>query len=343
MEELISVIIPVYNVEKYLEQSINSVLNQTYKNLEILLVNDGSTDNSGKICNELSIKDERIKVIHKENGGLSSARNAGLDIAKGKYITFLDSDDCIIPDAYEYLYNIIKNEDVDIAEGEFLRVPLNKYEEILKIIEYENRKKNVREKIITNKEALEIYYGTKETPYVQQVVVWNKLYKKEILDNIRFQEGRLHEDEFITYKLLFKSKRICVSNKIIHAYIQTPNSIMRKEISKKRINDNLDAYEESSMFFKENLLKEMEMKARRKYLEYCIELSGKIKEENSSDKLEKLLYIQKKFNKFYFNYINEIIKYNNNPEEKQHIEIINKAYNDKELYKYWDELKILIK
>ena len=104
----ISVILPVYNVEKYLRQCLDSVINQTYKNLEIILVNDGSTDNSGKICEEYALNDERIKVIHKENGGISSARNAAIDIAKGQYITFIDSDDDVELDYIDYLYDILK-------------------------------------------------------------------------------------------------------------------------------------------------------------------------------------------------------------------------------------------
>ena len=107
-EDLISIVIPVYKVEKYLEKCVESVINQTYKNLEILLVNDGSPDNCPKICDEYAQKDNRIKVIHKENGGLSDARNAGIDVATGKYITFIDSDDYISNDYVEYMYNLLK-------------------------------------------------------------------------------------------------------------------------------------------------------------------------------------------------------------------------------------------
>ena len=105
MEKLISVIVPVYNVEEYVEKCVLSIINQTYKNLEIILVDDGSTDNSGKICDEIAIKDNRIKVIHKKNGGLSDARNVGIDIAKGDYLGFVDSDDYIDPDMYSILLN----------------------------------------------------------------------------------------------------------------------------------------------------------------------------------------------------------------------------------------------
>ena len=109
MEKLISVIVPVYNVEEYVEKCVLSIINQTYKNLEIILVDDGSTDNSGKICDEIAIKDNRIKVIHKKNGGLSDARNVGIDIAKGDYLGFVDSDDYIDPDMYSILLNNMNN------------------------------------------------------------------------------------------------------------------------------------------------------------------------------------------------------------------------------------------
>ena len=114
MEELISIIVPVYNVEKYLEKCVDSIINQTYKNIEIILVDDGSKDNSGKICDIIKEKDERIKVIHKQNGGLSDARNAGLKIAKGTYIGFVDSDDYIAEDMYQTLYSLSKEKNADI-------------------------------------------------------------------------------------------------------------------------------------------------------------------------------------------------------------------------------------
>ena len=125
MNELISIIIPIYNVEKYLHCCINSVIRQTYKNLEIILIDDGSPDNCGKICDEYAKKDNRIKVIHKENGGLSSARNAGLDIAKGEYISFVDSDDYVAENFIEKLYKLCKENDADIAECDFYRIKAN--------------------------------------------------------------------------------------------------------------------------------------------------------------------------------------------------------------------------
>ncbi len=115
MEELISIIVPVYNVEQYLEKCVKSIIRQTYKNIEIILIDDGATDSSGKICDKLKLKDNRIKVIHKENGGLSDARNAGLKVAKGEYIGFVDSDDYIKEDMFETLYNLNKKYNSEIS------------------------------------------------------------------------------------------------------------------------------------------------------------------------------------------------------------------------------------
>ena len=117
MEELISVVVPVYNVEKYIDKCINSIINQTYKNLEIILVDDGSPDNCGNICDEYAKKDNRIIVIHKENGGLSDARNTGIEVSKGKYITFIDSDDYISDNYVSFLYNLIIEYKADISIG----------------------------------------------------------------------------------------------------------------------------------------------------------------------------------------------------------------------------------
>ena len=129
MNEKISVIVPVYNVENYIQYCLESLVNQTYKNLQIILVDDGSTDSSGYICDKYALKDKRIKVIHKSNGGLSSARNSGMQLADGNYIGFVDSDDFIMPTFYEELYNLLQKYDSDIAECEFLRIQMENIED----------------------------------------------------------------------------------------------------------------------------------------------------------------------------------------------------------------------
>ena len=195
MSDLISVIIPVYNVEKYIKKCLNSVINQTYKNLEIILVDDGSTDNSREICDNYARQDNRIKVIHKKNGGLSSARNEALKIATGFYIGFVDSDDYIEPDMYQVLYNLIKKNNADISMVSF-------YEETHdKVLKEKNSKKlylyenlDILKELLINKNL--------------QNTVWNKLYSKKLFETIRFPTGKNYEDIGTTYFLFEKSKKL---------------------------------------------------------------------------------------------------------------------------------------
>ena len=324
--EKISVIIPVYNVEQYLEKCVQSVLNQTYKNLEIILVDDGATDSSGNICDELAKRDNRIKVIHKANGGLSSARNEAMKVITGELVAFVDSDDYIISDFYEYLYKMLKKYDADIAEAEFLRIPAENMDETEQILNEKNTGIEYKETVCDNIEVLNILYGVKEDPYVKKVVVWNKLYKKEILEGIIFPEGKLHEDEFTTHKILYRVRKIVSSNRYIHGYMQTKNSIMRTEISERRINDNLGASLSALEFFKDKNLDNINAKIMMRYLENCIELSGKVSNEQSVDKLEKLELIEKRFLEFYNNNIDFIEIHIENDLEQIVFELLKRVY-----------------
>ena len=170
-KKLISIIIPVYNVEPYLRQCINSVVNQTYRNLEIILIDDGSTDNSGKICDEYALKDSRIKVIHKQNGGVSSARNIGLKFASGEYIGFVDSDDFIELDMYSMLLKKILESKSQLVVCNWFDGMENNW--------LENKRFPIKEKVTKN-EALESFYWC--------MFPWNKLFKKDILKDISFLE-----------------------------------------------------------------------------------------------------------------------------------------------------------
>lgn len=225
----ISIIVPVYNVEKYLENCIESILNQTFKDFELILVDDGSTDNSGKICDIYEKKDSRIKVIHKNNGGLSSARNAGLDIACGKYVGFIDSDDSIHPRMYEILYDLIKKYESDIS--------CCNYKKIYDIFKDEYENVNSLEVIeMSNIEAIKNLYD-KEIG-VKLVIACNKLYRKNLFDNIRYKVGRLHEDEFMAHRILYNSKKITYVDNELYYYLQREGSIM-SQISYKRKVDTL--------------------------------------------------------------------------------------------------------
>lgn len=222
----ISIIVPVYNVEKYLENCIESILNQTFKDFELILVDDGSTDNSGKICDIYEKKDSRIKVIHKNNGGLSSARNTGLDIACGKYVGFIDSDDSIHPRMYEMLYDLIKKYESDIS--------CCNYKKIYDIFKDEYENVNSLEVIeMSNIEAIKNLYD-KEIG-VKLVIACNKLYRKNLFDNIRYKVGRLHEDEFMAHRILYNSKKITYVDNELYYYLQREGSIMSKKSYKRKV------------------------------------------------------------------------------------------------------------
>lgn len=212
--DLISVIVPVYNVEKYLNKCIESIANQTYKNLEIILVDDGSTDSSGAICDQWAKKDDRIKVIHKENGGLSDARNKGLYIASGNYIGFVDSDDWIDYEMYEKLLSLSKSYNADISSCGVLKIWDNN----------ETRKltKDNGLQVLNNIESMEALI---ESSYLIQTV-WNKLYKRRILNGLEFPYGLIHEDEFWTWKAISHSSKTVTTDEPLYYYFQHKESIM---------------------------------------------------------------------------------------------------------------------
>ena len=194
MEDKISVIVPVYKVEKYLSQCVDSIITQTYQNLEIILVDDGSPDHCPDICDEYAKKDGRIKVIHKENGGLSSARNAGIDIATGDYIAFVDSDDFLSPTIYKSLYDAIIASHKDIAICGINRVDEDSH---FKGIYWRRESLNLSQE--------EIIQQLFRKDNVGIVVAWNKLYKRSMFDGIRYPVGLIHEDEYVIYDILKKA------------------------------------------------------------------------------------------------------------------------------------------
>lgn len=211
---------PVYKVELYIRECIDSILKQTYQNFELILVDDGSPDNCGKICEEYSRKDKRIIVIHKKNGGLSEARNAGIEIAQGSFITFVDSDDYISDIYLESLCKVQEKYDADIVQGEETRQKHS--------LLYNND--DVTLKFYNNKNALInllLFENVK-------VYAWAKLYKRHLFDNIRYPIGRLNEDCATTYKFIAKAKKIVCSSQKIYFYRNTPNSIMNSQFNNKR-------------------------------------------------------------------------------------------------------------
>lgn len=236
---LISIIIPVYKVEKYLEKCIQSVINQTYENLQIILVDDGSPDNCGKICDEYAKKDHRIEVIHKSNGGLSDARNKGLEIAKGEYIGFVDSDDYIESDMYEVLYNLLKQYNADVSICNFYTVSQEK-------IAIKNADNGIKEynRIEILKEIL--------LDNNIQSYAWNKLYKKELFDEIKYPVGKKYEDIGTTFYLLEKCNKVVVTGKPEYYYINRQDSIVNN-VTETTITDYIELIMQRYDYIEENI------------------------------------------------------------------------------------------
>lgn len=235
MEPLISIIIPVYNVESYLPRCLDSIINQSYKNLEIILINDASTDNSLSICNEYKNKDDRIQLISIEHGGLSKARNTGLDIAKGEYIGFVDSDDYIDKDMYKSLYKALANNGADMSVCTFYR----DYPDGTKEYDF----LETRDTIIFNKdEAIENILIDKTL----RNYVWTKLYSAHLFNDLRFPEGKNYEDIFISIKLLEKINKLIYINKFLYYYVIREGSID----SSKKVGNIKDAIEETYRRYK---------------------------------------------------------------------------------------------
>lgn len=210
---LISIIVPCYKVEEYLPKCIESIINQTYKNLEIFLVDDGSPDNSGEICDEFAAKDSRIKVIHKENGGQSEARNVAIDEATGEYILFIDSDDYVSTNHVEHLYSLITNAKADMAielGQAFHERTTPKFDTL----------KDKKEITFNNHEALVNLFYQKDF----DTCPWAKLYRYNLFDGIRYPKGLIYEDLAITYKLIQRCKKIVFSDYKSYYYLLRDNS-----------------------------------------------------------------------------------------------------------------------
>ncbi|WP_224393697.1 glycosyltransferase family 2 protein [Clostridium perfringens] len=222
MKPEISIIVPIYNVEKYLSKCIDSILNQSFTNFELILVNDGSNDRSGIICDEYTLKDERIRVIHKKNGGVSSARNSGISLALGKYIGFVDSDDYIKEEMYEILYNLCKKYKTDISIcklGREINGTLINNEENGEIIELDNVNG-----------LKELFKGI-----LYRFSLCNKLFKRECFRGVIFPEGRIHEDLSTTYRLFANAKKSIYFDYVGYIYVKRENSILTTTYNEKRL------------------------------------------------------------------------------------------------------------
>lgn len=218
---MISIIVPVFGVEPFLDECVLSLLRQTYEDLEIILVDDGSPDCCDRICDHYAALDPRIRVIHKKNGGLSDARNAGLDVACGEYIGFVDSDDYVSSDMFAFLHSLMENTNSDISICGHVKTSHNGKPRL-----FLNHKKVY---VMDSQEALAkmLQLGLYES------FAWNKLFRRELFDSVRFPSGHLHEDLYTTYKAFDKAERIAYCKQVKYFYRQRIGSILHTVYSPK--------------------------------------------------------------------------------------------------------------
>ena len=224
-KDKISIVIPVYNVEKYLQRCLDSVLKQTYTDIEIILVDDGSTDGCGMICDEYKKKDKRIKVIHKENKGLSDARNVGIDQITGEYLVFIDSDDFVSRYYIENLWRALKQSNAEMAISGFINYYEGDNIPLEKIVEENQIKK------MTTQECLKKMFYQDEI----DMSAWGKLYKSEMFCDIKYPVGKLNEDILVTYRLVEKSRSIAFIDNIDYMYFQRRDSIQNSTFNLKKM------------------------------------------------------------------------------------------------------------
>lgn len=281
-EELISIIVPVYNVQEYLERCINSIWQQTYQNLEIILVDDGSTDRSGQMCDEFAQKDPRIKVVHKENGGLSDARNAGLQVATGDYIGYVDSDDWIEPEMYATMYQACKREQADLAICRYHCV-----------YEGATKEKGTDKQTVFDRENLLNIYICGHNDYVVYNSVWSKLFSRELVKDMLFPKGRNSEDIMYTTRAFCRSEKAVYIDSYFYDYvIERPGSIMNEKKSERMFRDELPFWREHIQLIRETVSPEMGDKAAyyyyRRLLFYYIDYK-KSKAKESASKIAREL------------------------------------------------------
>ena len=226
MNDLISVIMPVYKVETYLPQSIESVLDQDHRNLELILIDDGSPDGSGAICDDYAAKDSRVRVIHQENGGAAAAKNAGLRIASGTYLSFVDSDDFLEPNVYGYMLETLRAQNADAVQFSFQDL-------------YTNR---VEPQILTPCVLNEKEYLTRFAKDWTCPLLWNKLYKRSLFDGVFFEEGHKIDDEYFTYQGFLDPCKVVLDDRIIYNYRKRASSVMSSPAAgEQRILDCIDS------------------------------------------------------------------------------------------------------
>lgn len=252
INSLVSIIIPVYKVEKYIKNCLDSLINQTYSKWEAILVDDGSPDRSGEICEEYAMLDKRFKVIHKENGGLSSARNEGIKHAHGDYIFYLDSDDFLHENTLADLTKIAIQNDADIVQCHFIRGNETTFPEInspTKITFFDNH--------------------TIFTSFAAKIITCGKLYHRSVIEDIAFPEGLINEDDFTTWKFYYRAHKIAITSKIYYYYTCNQNSIMSQKVKRPNFK-YFDAYRERIKFFQDNGEPDLEAVSRIQWMKSLV-------------------------------------------------------------------------
>lgn len=241
---LVTVIVPIYNAEKYLDKCLTSICNQTFSNLEIILVDDGSTDNSLRICREYANKDKRILVVSKENEGQGKARNIGLDMMQGEYVVFIDSDDYIHLQMIEIMLCVAKKYEADMVQCLYQEIGTDSIDKNTTIIE--NNKVEVRVESITD-ERLLCYY-------TEDILPVNKLFRRDLISNYRYPENMIYEDKHLMFRLRYYAKKIVYVDIPLYYYVQTTNSTMRRNLDSKMLKSQFRLMEELEKFCKQNNL-----------------------------------------------------------------------------------------
>lgn len=311
-QPLISVIVPVYNVEKYLKKCVDSITSQTYKNLEIFLVDDGSTDSSGQICNEFEKNDARIKVIHKKNGGLSDARNAGLDRAKGQYYAFIDSDDYIQDNTIEIMLNAIKKNKSEIA--------------VCNMIRFLEEGETVQFYCPTDHEVL--YQGNQRYKTLNQPSVCNKLFEAKLFEGIRFPKGKYYEDTFVYHEVLYRANNIVLTGTDSYWYLSREDSIVGQPQYTERYFDFIEAVYKRADFLLKHDVQPYAKEACLSLYDAIANAESNIEENTKT--IEKFSIARKQYTLAY----NELMKTKNQIGIKQKLRLM--------LLKYFPKLHVKI-
>lgn len=282
MSEIVSVVVPVYKVEKYLNRCVDSILQQSYSNLEVILVDDGSPDSCGVICDEYQKCDSRVRVIHKPNGGLSDARNYGIEAAKGKYLAFVDSDDWLDFDMIDILYRVLTDKNADIAECSYR----NLYADCIK------EETSCSGEIICG-DSLFALEGMLDWKYFKPNA-WNKLYKREIIGDIRYPKGKIHEDEYTTYKYFYNAKKLAYVDISKYNYDRRRTDSITGDKFREANLDACWAFKERVHFFEENHLDSLEKKMNNAYCWQVLHCAYECyKEKLSGKRVEELIAMVK--------------------------------------------------